>query len=171
ALELAEACGYPFEIARIRLERGRPDDLAAARGIFTRLGARPYLEQIRTMEAGRAEKSPGNAVYVPGAMSSLPPGEGGGACPALGYLEAVNGVAAADADDVHLAGDTDADTAVHGPPFIAARQHNAVVALAHLHYVDGIAQAFKFSSIFRNQGVHRPFELEGTLPAYAHSFD
>ncbi|HLS88111.1 MAG TPA: AAA family ATPase [Sphingobacteriaceae bacterium] len=54
ALELAEACGYPFEIARIRLERGRPDDLAAAREIFTRLGARPYLEQIRTMEAGRA---------------------------------------------------------------------------------------------------------------------
>lgn len=54
ALELAEACEFPFEIARIRLERGSPDDLAAAREIFTRLGARPYLQQIQAIEAAQA---------------------------------------------------------------------------------------------------------------------
>lgn len=46
ALDLAQRCGYPFDIARALLERGRPEDLLEARRIFESLGARPYLQRV-----------------------------------------------------------------------------------------------------------------------------
>src|SRR5690606_42117322 len=46
ALDLAQRCGFPFDIARALLERGRPDDLVEARRIFASLGARPYLARV-----------------------------------------------------------------------------------------------------------------------------
>ncbi|MFZ5815590.1 MAG: helix-turn-helix transcriptional regulator [Bacillota bacterium] len=45
ALALAEAAGYRYEAARVRLERGTAADLASARETFERLGARPALAQ------------------------------------------------------------------------------------------------------------------------------
>lgn len=49
AIDLAQRCGYPFDLARGLLERGRSQDLVQAKEIFTQLGAEPYLQKIRRM--------------------------------------------------------------------------------------------------------------------------
>lgn len=51
AIDLAERCGFPLEIARARLERGRGHDLQIARRIFEQLGAKPYLKRLNPSTA------------------------------------------------------------------------------------------------------------------------
>jgi DNA-binding CsgD family transcriptional regulator len=53
AVDLFRALGTPFEEARTLLQRGRPRDIAAARTIFDRLGARPWSDRASAL-AGQA---------------------------------------------------------------------------------------------------------------------
>jgi DNA-binding NarL/FixJ family response regulator len=53
AIDQFRALGTPFEEARTLLQRGRPRDIAAARSIFDRLGARPWSDRASAL-AGQA---------------------------------------------------------------------------------------------------------------------
>lgn len=53
ALDLAHRCGFPFEVARTRLDRGLPQDLIEARRIFEKLNARSYLRRIDQLTSDR----------------------------------------------------------------------------------------------------------------------